>query len=159
MIAPGSPDDPFMVIDVRDLAEWCVDLIDRGVMDTFDALGPLDGRSWGATLEACKGASVNDAKLTWIPAEFLEKQGVMDKMPLWTPSTGAWAGVLSRNVEKSVKAGLKFRDINDTCKDTLAWWQAQPTEMQARLVRDFPIEREREVLAAWQAEGRATTPR
>ncbi len=153
MIAPGSPEDPFMTIDVRDLAEWCVDLIDRRVIDTFDALGPLEGLAWGRALEACKAASTNDTRLTWIPGEFLEKQGVLDKMPLWTPATNEWAGVVQRNVEKSVKAGLKFRDIADTSKDALEWWKAQPAEMQPKLIRDFPLERENQVLAAWHKEG------
>ena len=128
-------------------------------MDTFDALGPLKGLAWGKALEACKSASANDTKLTWIPGDFLQKQNVIDKMPLWSPSTGEWAGVLQRNVEKSVKSGLKFREISDTCKDTLAWWQSQPTELQSKLIRDFPLDREKEVLAAWHKEDQSTPPK
>jgi 2'-hydroxyisoflavone reductase len=157
MIAPGSPDDPIQIIDVRDLAEWCIELIDKGVMDTFDATGPTKGLTWGKTLEACKGASVNDTKLTWIPAEFLEKQGVMGAMPIWIPPKGEYAGFHTRNVDKSMKAGLKLRDVSDTCKDTLAWYNGLTDKLKAGVVRDFPPERELAVLEAWHKENPATS--
>jgi 2'-hydroxyisoflavone reductase len=159
MIAPGSPDDPIQIIDVRDLAEWCIELIDKGVMDTFDATGPTTGLTWGRTLQACKAASENDTKLTWIPGEFLEKHGVMSAMPIWIPPTGEYAGFHTRNVDKSVKAGLKLRHVNDTCKDALAWYNTLSEKLKPGIVRDFPPERERAVLEAWHKEGLATPPK
>lgn len=159
MVAPGTPDDPIQLIDVRDLAEWCIELIDKGVMDTFDATGPTKGLTWGKTLEACKAASTNDTKLTWIPFEFIQKQNAMDAMPIWIPPMGEYAGFHTRNVEKSEKAGLKFRDIKDTCKDTLAWYQSLPADTQPKVVREFPPEREKALLEAWHKEGQATPPK
>lgn len=152
MIAPGSPDDPIQVIDVRDLGDFCMELIDRGVMDTFDATGPTKGLTWGRTLDACKAASANDTTLTWIPADFLERQGVMDAMPIWIPPVGEYAGFHTRNVDKSVKAGMKLRDIADTCKDALAWYQGLPERLRPGVVRDFTPEREKAVLEAWAKE-------
>jgi len=157
MIAPGSPSDPIQVIDVRDLADFCMELIDRGVMDTFDATGPTTGLTWGMTLDACKAASSNDTTLTWIPADFLEQQGVMEAMPIWIPPINEYAGFHTRNVDKSVKAGMKLRPIGDTCKDALAWYQGLPEKLRPAVVRDFPPEREKTVLEAW-AKQRAAAP-
>ena len=37
---PGSPDDLTQVVDVRDLAAWCVDLAEQRTVGTWDAIGP-----------------------------------------------------------------------------------------------------------------------
>ena len=37
---PGSPQDPTQFIDSRDLAEWTIRLVERGLAGTFNATGP-----------------------------------------------------------------------------------------------------------------------
>jgi len=158
MIAPGKPDDPIQIIDVRDLAEWCIYLVDHAIMDTFDATGPTKGLTWGRTLDACLAASANDSKLVWIPAEFLQKKEAMGVMPIWIPPVGEHAGFHTRNVEKSEKAGMRLRDVKETCKDTLAWYSTLPADIQPKVVREFPPERERELIVAWNTEGKSAAP-
>ena len=54
VLAPGSPDDPIQLIDVRDLGEFLVRLIEDRTTGVFNALGPDKALTMGQTLEACK---------------------------------------------------------------------------------------------------------
>ena len=39
VLAPGTPDDVVQVIDVRDLAEWLLDLCETRTTGVYDAVG------------------------------------------------------------------------------------------------------------------------
>ena len=90
VLAPGSPDDPIQIIDVRDLGEFLVRLIEDRTTGVFNALGPDRPLTIGRTLAACKEVARSDASFTWVDAGFLEKQGVhpWSDMPAWVPSDG-----------------------------------------------------------------------
>lgn len=151
VLAPGTPQDPLQMIDVRDLADWLVALVEAGTVGLFDAVGPQTGLTMGSLLEACRGASGSKATFTWCDAGFLEEQKVSPwgDMPLWVPPSGDSAGMHRRDVSKSVKAGLKFRDALVTCKATLAWYKGVAEGDRLRTVGGIKPEREAEVLAAW----------
>jgi len=53
---------------------------------------------------------------------------------------------------RAVAAGLTFRPIGDTARDTLAWLQTVPDDERAKL-RSSGITRDKEtkVIAAWKA--------
>jgi 2'-hydroxyisoflavone reductase len=153
VLAPGKPDDPISYIDVRDLAAFVIGLVEKRTLGTFNATGPAAQLTIGGLLDACKKASGSDAKFTWVDAPFLEKEKVTPwgDMPVWVPPVGdgAYLGRISR--ERGIKAGLTFRPVVDTCRDTLAWWNKQPAERRATLHAGIKPEREKEVLAAWHA--------
>jgi 2'-hydroxyisoflavone reductase len=76
------------------------------------------------------------------------KLGQWMEVPLWTDSSDERNRYFQAiSVERAVAAGLKFRPLAETVRDTLAWDLARPadTERRAGLARD----REREVLEAW----------
>ncbi|HWU86194.1 MAG TPA: hypothetical protein VN253_02920 [Kofleriaceae bacterium] len=53
---------------------------------------------------------------------------------------------------RAVKAGLTFRPILDTAKDTLAWIETVPADQRKRLSSTgISREKEAKVLAAWKA--------
>ena len=68
VLAPGSPDDPIQLIDVRDLGEFLVRLIEDRTTGVFNALGPDKTLTIGRTLAACKEAARSDATFTWADA-------------------------------------------------------------------------------------------
>jgi 2'-hydroxyisoflavone reductase len=43
---------------------------------------------------------------------------------------------------------LKFRPVDETAADTVAWWSTEPEERRAKLKAGISAEREKEVLAA-----------
>jgi 2'-hydroxyisoflavone reductase len=152
VLAPGDAKDPVAYIDVRDLGNWMIgSVVDKHLLGTFNALGPAGTLGMGALLDGCKKGVGGDAKFTWADAEFLEKQEVHAwmNMPVWVPPVGetAYMGRVDRT--RAVKAGLTFRPVADTARDTLAWWKTLPEERRAKPHAGISPEREAAVLAAW----------
>jgi 2'-hydroxyisoflavone reductase len=153
MVVPGSPDDPIQFIDVRDLAEWCVHLIETNTTGIFNACGPDKTLTMKAMLEGCREATQSKTELHWIPAEFLHEQKVeTEGFPLWVAAGGEGAAFHRVDLKKPLAAGLKFRSVADTTRATLAWYDELTDELKQKVVRiALTPEREREVIAAWKA--------
>jgi 2'-hydroxyisoflavone reductase len=153
MLAPAPPERPVQFVDVRDLGAWMVHACERRVSGTFNATGrpmPL-----GDVLSSCGG----DADPVWVDEDFLLQQGVGPwmELPLWIPR--AEEAFLQMSVSKAVDAGLRFRPLGDTVRDTLAWAR----ETGAGLVTETPYgtagldpAREAELLEAWASRGGVT---
>lgn len=157
VLMPGGPTDPTQIIDVRDLGEWLVALGESRTPGTFNAVGPGSKPALQSEIaESCRKAGGSDAKATFVPWDFLEKiQKSGDGMPILLPYGGETLGFHTRSNAAAVKAGLKFRTLEDTAAATLAWFKAQTPERQERLWKNPGIikpEREAEILAAWRAE-------
>ena len=146
VLTPDSPDFLTQHIDARDLGEWMIRLVETGTSGTFNAVtAPL---RFGELLDACKAVSGSDAAFTFAPEEFLRAQGVQpwSDLPLWTGA--ADAGLAQCSPARAIAAGLTFRPLTATVRDTLAWVNANRDEFEKRrkaLTRD----RERELLAAY----------
>ena len=159
VLAPGTPNDPTQFIDSRDLAEFMVRLAEQKVTGTFNAVGNVT--SMGATLNGIKSAIGANATFTFVPADFLTANGVRGwrHMPIWLPPNGPTAGFLRRSNAKAVAAGLTFRPLAMTAKDTLDWHKTRPEAEQKATVEGavagISPTKEAEVLAAWKASGRA----
>jgi len=74
-------------------------------------------------------------------------------MPLWIPQAGednVNRHFMEVSIEKAVAAGLKFRPLSETVRDTLTWAQANP-DQSTNPNWGLPREREQELLEAWFA--------
>jgi 2'-hydroxyisoflavone reductase len=153
VLAPGTPDDPIQLVDVRDLGEFLVRLIEDRTTGVFNALGPEKTLTMGRTLGACQEAARSNVTFTWVDSAFLEKQGVSpwSDMPAWVPPHGETAGFAKVSNTRAIKAGLSFRPIADTARATLDWFQTQPEERRKKLRSGLTAELEAKVLAAWKA--------
>jgi 2'-hydroxyisoflavone reductase len=151
VLAPAPPERPVQFIDARDLAEWMLRLIEDAATGVFNAVGPVNPITIGDVLEACRRAAKGDAAFTWVPEEFLIEQGVeaWSEIPLvFYPSQQA-PGIFEADISRPVAAGLTFRPLDVTVRDTLEWDGERPpgVEMNAGL----SPEREAALLAAWHA--------
>jgi 2'-hydroxyisoflavone reductase len=151
VLAPGRPERPVQVIDVRDLAEWMVLLAERGGAGVFNATGPERPVTMAAMLEACRDAAGSDARFTWVDEAFLVERKVeaWEELPMWVPETTSTthAGILQVDVSRAVASGLRFRPLIDTARDTLAWERARGDhDWRAGLARD----KERALLEEWK---------
>jgi 2'-hydroxyisoflavone reductase len=72
-------------------------------------------------------------------------------LPVWMPPRGTSAGWARMDISKSLAAGLTFRPLADTARDTLTYYHAQSPERQATLKAGLPPEKEKAVLAEWHA--------
>jgi 2'-hydroxyisoflavone reductase len=151
VLAPGDPGRQVQIIDGRDLAEWIVQMIEAGATGPFNATGPEYPLTMGRMLEACRTVTKNDAELVWVTDEFLvsEEVGQWMELPLWL-SEPALDGMLAVDVSRAIDAGLSFRPLADTIRDTLAWDAERPPDELADGVGLAP-EREAELLARWQS--------
>jgi 2'-hydroxyisoflavone reductase len=103
-------------------------------------------------LQACQPAA-GPAPLTWVPAAFLEKEKVeaWSDMPVWIPAGGPESGMSQVSIARAVVAGLRFRPLAETSRDTLAWWNGLPADRRGKPRAGLSREREKQVLAAWAA--------
>jgi 2'-hydroxyisoflavone reductase len=156
---PGRPADPLQVLDVRDLADWLVLLVERGTTGTFNATGPAEPWTMGGLLAACQEATGVQGQATWVPAEFLARQG--DPMgaafPIWKPAEGPTRGYHRMSNARALKAGLRLRPARESVRDVHAWLGTLPAERRAQPRAGLAPEREAALLKLW-AEARAAAP-
>ena len=154
VLAPGDGKTPVQYIDGRDLGAWIVRAIEDGTVGTMNAFGPEQRTTMKDVLEACNRALGAKAQLTWVDADFLDKQAVegWSEMPMWIDPKGEYAGFGTLQNAKAVKAGLVCRPIGETARDTLAWLETLPEDQRAK-ARSSGIkpDKEAKVLAAWKA--------
>ncbi len=153
VLAPGTPDDPVAFIDARDLTEWMIRLVEAGASGTYNAVGPRYGLTVAQMLYGCKAVTSGTATFTWVDADFLleRKLRPYSELPVWMPPRGDSAGWARMDVSKAINAGLTFRPLADTARETLVYYHAQTPERQATLKAGLPPEKEREALAAWHS--------
>lgn len=145
---PGSPTDPIQIIDVRDLGAWLVHLAESGTSGTFNACGPDKRMEWGRVVDACRAATHAAGNVVWIPSEFVQKADV--DFPIWVPPIGDSKGFHTWSNARALAAGLRFRPVEETVRDTLAWYLAQTKEKDGRTKLAFSQEDEAKVLGTWR---------
>lgn len=161
MIAPGSAADPMQFVDVRDLARFTIDMLERDVTDTFNVTSRPGQFTIGQVINESVGAAnalahpESAARATWIPLEFLERQQpstLMSDFPIWLPARGELAAFAEVNVTRALNAGLTLRPLDATVEDTLRWHLSRPTAEREHPKAGISADRELEVLAAWRKE-------
>jgi 2'-hydroxyisoflavone reductase len=153
VMAPGTPDDPTQYIDARDLAEFDIHLIESRAVGTYSAVGPLAPLSMAELLYGMRAVVSNDISFTWVDADFLAEHEVQpwSHMTAWIPPRDGYQGFGAFSNARAVAAGLGYRPLAVTAKDTLDWWKTLPEEGRAAPRAGLEAEREAEVLAAWHA--------
>lgn len=151
VLGAGGPDRPWQFVDARDVAAWMVGMLEQGTVGTFAAPGPYLEWTSGGVLEAMREASGSDARFTWVEDRFLWDHGVhpWSGLPYWIPPhPDPWPDLHRIPTDRAVAAGLGFRPLQQTLRDSLEWELAhpdRPTEEPVGITR----EHEREVLEAW----------
>ena len=152
MLAPGSPEDPIQLIDVRDLGEFLVRLIEDKTNGVFNALGP-DSADDGPDARGLQAGRAKrrdvDLGRRRIPRE--TRRPWLERYACLGAESGDTAGFAKVSNARALKAGLNFRPIADTAKATLDWFRTLPEDRRAKLRAGISPEREAKVLAAWKA--------
>jgi len=179
VLAPGPGSRSVQYIDARDLSLWILHCLDQGTAGTFNVCGPSEHHDFAAMLAACAQASraperqsqsgqpeatptsLTQPAVTWVDEEFLleQKVGPWLELPLWLPAGSD--GLMQMDCSRARAAGLQCRPPAETAADTLAWDQSRTDERGvtvsslsgATLQVGLTSDRERELLAAWNARG------
>lgn len=164
ILAPGDGRDNAQVIDARDLAEWTIRVAENKTFGIFNATGPAGNMTMAEMLGGVRAAfdGTKPTKFTWVPADFLAAQQPpvrgWSEMPVWVAVTPERLGFLNVSVARAVAAGLTFRPLAVTARDTAAWVKTLPTiqwykdmtpAQQTRVHGAMTAEREAAVLDAW----------
>jgi 2'-hydroxyisoflavone reductase len=150
VLAPGKPDKRLEFIDCRDMAEWIVRMVEARRTGIYNTTQSHQRLTMILFLNECIDTSQSNAQLTWVSQYFLQANNVQrNELPLpweYSPSDGLG----SINISKALKAGLTFRPLAETIRDTLAWHKSLPAgaELKAGMSR----ERETELLRKWHQE-------
>ncbi len=143
--------DPLQFIDVRDLAEWTIRIAERRSAKTetvsgpqgtssgveiFNAKGPDYELTVGAMLNCIRDVTQSDAMFCEATAQFLAEHAVQfwRDLPVWLPGEGEYAGAHRRSNAAAIAAGLSYRPLAETVRDTLTWW-SQELAMTPRALR------------------------
>ncbi|MGE7761186.1 SDR family oxidoreductase [Peribacillus sp. NPDC097895] len=130
ILSPGRPGRPIQIIDVRDLAQWIIQMIEKSITGAFNAVGPNYTLTMGQLLEECKKVTRSGATFTWVSEKFLLENKVepWGEMPLWIPEEfplpGAKEplnGFLAVDNKKAINNGLSFRPLSETLEDIWDW--------------------------------------
>ena len=148
LLAPGSAADPIQFIDVRDLASFMRVCVEQTVSGRYNACNPPGAVTIGDLLDTSKRIAKSNATFKWASQSFLEQHKVLEsgEIPIWAPPSGKDAGATLVSSARAVAKGLRFRDLNATVADTLAWHQQRPAEQKAKLRAGLSPEREAELL-------------
>jgi 2'-hydroxyisoflavone reductase len=153
VLSPGTPDDLVQFIDGRDLAAWMVQMADRRQAGTFNATGPTTSLTWGELLTTCQTVATSLSQLTWVADDFLLEQGVQpwQELPLWVPASAEeTTGLYTIDCGRAIDAGLTFRLLTETVRDTLTWLKQRNGNWTWQT--GLSAEKETAVLQAWHQQ-------
>jgi 2'-hydroxyisoflavone reductase len=162
IMVPGHRDDPVQYVDVRDLIAWVIRLVEGGVGGTFNAVGP--GRRQTMQEFVYGVASITSAPLSWTWIDDYEwlrnyplrrrddgtTSGLEYAVP-WILPEGDALGHMQIDNRRAIAAGLVYRPLADTARDTVAWRQSDAVPQAQRDQPRYVLteQQEREMLAAW----------
>jgi 2'-hydroxyisoflavone reductase len=150
-LAPGRRDDPVQIIDVRDLSEFMVRLLEDQRSGVFNVAGPRDRMTMPVFLEQAKAAIGSNSTFTWVDDyDFLAAHAIDEAIP-WARLAGKDDGMMSIRNDRAVAAGLAFRPLEATVRDTLAWWPSVPEARREHPAFAITPEKEAKALADWHA--------
>jgi 2'-hydroxyisoflavone reductase len=150
VLFPGDGSYPTQFIDVRDLAAFTLDMTEQQATGIYNATGPDYPVS---VMDVCKATQqVTGAAASYVHADpewLVQKEvGPWMEMPLWIPSEEG-AAMMATSVQRALDAGMRFRPLADTIRDTLAWYDSIAGDNQP-WPAGMKAEREAELIQAWK---------
>lgn len=148
VLAPVSPDYAVQFIDVRDVARWTLQATDARLTGPYNVTGPSQPLPLGRLFKTCRDISGSEAHFTWVSEAFLVAHGLdpYTEIPLWVPTE--LEGFNAFDIGKALGAGLTFRPIEETVRDTLEWAARRPADYAWR--NGLPADRETRLLEEWR---------
>jgi 2'-hydroxyisoflavone reductase len=155
ILVPGKKEDPVQYVDVRDIAEWMIRLVEEKTSGTFNGVGPSSSTGMLEFVE--KAGEVFDVEKNYVIVddyEFLKSQHIHHIVP-WIMPEGNNYGSARIDNSRGIAAGLTFRPLADTIRDTYDWWYSDALSDEKRAeFEDDPenvLNREKEIIESWRS--------
>jgi len=152
IVAPGTPEDPMQFIDARDLSEWIVRICEERTFGIFNGVGPGSPLTLAGMLYGIKAVTTTPSSIIWVDTDLLAELGIRgwSDMPAWQVPKGSTAGFARMSNARAIAAGLTFRPLAVTARETLDWFLGLPPDRQASMRPGLKPAREAFVLEAWR---------
>jgi 2'-hydroxyisoflavone reductase len=150
VLAPGHQSDRVQFIDVRDLAAFMLHLLETNGSGIYNVAAPREPMTIAQFLSQAMQAVGSRGTLRWVDDyDFLAKYEI-DGMVPWILTRGKDLGHTSISSARAFGAGLRSRPVQETVRDTLAWFDTLPAERRASAKWVLSEAKEKEMLQAWQ---------
>ncbi|MFI1719947.1 SDR family oxidoreductase [Streptomyces sp. NPDC020489] len=124
VLAPGPRELPLQYVDVRDLAAWVLDGVERELSGPYNLMSERGHTTMGALLDACARVTGGAAELRWTDPEVVLGAGIepWTQLPVWVPPGSDLHDALhGADVSRAIAAGLRCRPVAETVADTWDW--------------------------------------
>jgi 2'-hydroxyisoflavone reductase len=118
---PAASDQPVQWVDVRDLAAFCVHLLEEGAEGVVQVAGPAAPPSLPELLERLAARLRPGWRPPFLPEARWTAAGIRPwaDVPLWLPEEEYPS--FQVDIARALSAGLSLRPLEETVDDTLAW--------------------------------------
>lgn len=156
VLVQGDRSDPIQFIDVRDLAEFYVHLLEQETAGIFNTEGPAAPLSTAELVHGVRAITSAPVSFTWVDWDFLEARGQLPRreLPFWEPPRGRYLNFGRMDSSRAIAAGLSFRPLAVTAKETLDYHLSRSIRRQGNLRIGLKPDAEARLLEEWrQATG------
>lgn len=153
ILVQGSMTDPIQFVDVRDLSEFYVHLLENQTAGIFNTEGPGSALNTAGLVYGIKAITATPSRFAWVDWDFLLEQGEVPQRTIvfWQPPQGRYINYGLMDNSRAIAAGMRFRPLAVTARDTLEWHRTRPEELQQSLRTGLSREREADLLRKWRA--------
>ena len=103
--------------------EFYIHLLEQQTAGIFNSVGPGAPLSAAELVYGIRAITATPVSFTWVDWDFLAERGQMPQAPLpfWQPPRGHYLNYGRMDSSRGIAAGLAFRPLAVTAKDTLDW--------------------------------------
>ncbi len=147
LLVPDRMEQPFQIIDVRDLASFMLLALQKELASTFNATGQDEVSTFGDFLSELSRVWP-EAKPVQVKEALLREHEVAlwQELPLTLSAVDQVDGLMRVSIDRALEAGITFRPWAETAQDTHEWSRSHPSDGPPR--HGLDPEKEAKVLAA-----------
>ena len=131
MAVPDDFDMQVQYIDVKDLASFTLDMVEKKADGVYNVTGPESKMTFGELISKCIEVTRVTPEFIKMDEDFLMKNEIAPyrDFPLWVPKD--WSGTNSVSISKALNDGLKTSPVENTISDVIDYL-AQREEKKLR---------------------------
>lgn len=125
-VAAPPRESRIQYVDVRDLAAFCVRLLELDDSGVYNCVTPGGSLTFADLYDACARAVNGEAEVVERGEAFLKERSVepWSDLPLWIPRDDPSYNITNTDSSRAISQGLEVRPIAETVRDVLEWSRA-----------------------------------
>lgn len=125
VLIPSNDTQPIQFIDVRDLAEWTIQLAEKKQSGIYNAIGPKESITLVELFEKIKANTDTNPTFIKLTKEFCEQHNVTgaDFPMVFLEDESAPYNFMQIERSHSIANGLRHRSVEQTVEDSYKYWK------------------------------------